>query len=390
MSPSLSAQYAARVAAGKIDRDAAQQAIVDRLVQLERELAERRLARKSSSLGWLFGSREPEPIKGLYIFGDVGRGKTMLMDLFFAASSVARKRRVHFHEFMAEVHERVHVLRQRAKLGEIGADDPIGVAACAIAEETRLLCFDEFHVTDIADAMILGRLFKRLFELGVVVVATSNVPPTELYKDGLNRALFLPFIALIEEHMEIRQLDARTDFRLEKLAGVPVWHVPADRAAEAALEQAWQRLTAGHAGEPQDLLVKGHTIRIPRATMGVAWFSFEDLCQQPLAAADYLKIAREYHTVLLERVVVMDYERRNEAKRFIILIDTFYDNAVKLIASAEAEPDALYRADEGFEASEFKRTASRLIEMRSEAYLALPHGRGHAVASGSTEGLVET
>jgi cell division protein ZapE len=390
MSPSLSAQYAARVAAGKIDRDTAQQAIVDRLAQLERELAERRLARKSSSLGWLFGSREPEPIKGLYIFGDVGRGKTMLMDLFFAASSVARKRRVHFHEFMAEVHERVHALRQRAKLGEIGADDPIGVAACAIAEETRLLCFDEFHVTDIADAMILGRLFKRLFELGVVVVATSNVPPTELYKDGLNRALFLPFIALIEEHMEIRQLDARTDFRLEKLAGVPVWHVPADRAAEAALEQAWQRLTAGHAGEPQDLLVKGHTIRIPRATMGVAWFSFEDLCQQPLAAADYLKIAREYHTVLLERVVVMDYERRNEAKRFIILIDTFYDNAVKLIASAEAEPDALYRADVGFEASEFKRTASRLIEMRSEAYLALPHGRGHAVASGSTEGLVET
>jgi cell division protein ZapE len=390
MSPSLSAQYAARVTAGKIDRDAAQQAIVDRLVQLERELAERCLARKSSSLDWFFGSREPEPIKGLYIFGDVGRGKTMLMDLFFAASSVPRKRRVHFHEFMAEVHERVHVLRQRAKLGEIGADDPIGVAASAIAEETRLLCFDEFHVTDIADAMILGRLFKRLFELGVVVVATSNVPPTELYKDGLNRALFLPFIALIEENMEVRQLDARTDFRLEKLAGVPVWHVPADRAAEAALEQAWQRLTAGHAGEPRDLLVKGHTIRIPRATMGVAWFSFEDLCQQPLAAADYLKIAREYHTVLLEHVVVMDYERRNEAKRFIILIDTFYDNAVKLIASAEAEPDALYRADEGFEASEFKRTASRLIEMRSEAYLALPHGRGHAVASGSTEGLVET
>ncbi|HYY37056.1 MAG TPA: cell division protein ZapE [Xanthobacteraceae bacterium] len=390
MSPSLSAQYAARVAAGKIERDAAQQAIVDRLVQLESELAERRLARKSSSLGWLFGSREPEPIKGLYIFGDVGRGKTMLMDLFFAASSVPRKRRVHFHEFMAEVHERVHVLRQRAKLGEIGADDPIGVAASAIAEETRLLCFDEFHVTDIADAMILGRLFKRLFELGVVVVATSNVPPTELYKDGLNRALFLPFIALIEEHMEVRQLDARTDFRLEKLAGVPVWHVPADRAAEAALEQAWQSLTAGHAGDPQDLLVKGHTVRIPRATMGVAWFSFQDLCQQPLAAADYLKIAREYHTVLLERVAVMDYERRNEAKRFIILIDTFYDNAVKLIASAEAEPDSLYRADEGFEASEFKRTASRLIEMRSEAYLALPHGRGHAVASDSIEGLVET
>ena len=390
MSPSLSAQYAARVAAGKIERDAAQQAIVGRLAQLERELAERRLARKSSSLGWLFGSREPEPIKGLYIFGDVGRGKTMLMDLFFAASPVVRKRRVHFHEFMAEVHERVHVLRQMVKLGEISVEDPIGVAASAIAQETRLLCFDEFHVTDIADAMILGRLFKRLFELGVVVVATSNVPPTELYKDGLNRALFLPFIALIEAHMEIRQLDARTDFRLEKLAGVPVWYVPADRAAEAALDQTWRRLTSGHTGEPQDLLVKGRTIRIPRATMGVARFSFHDLCQQPLAAADYLKIAREYHTVLLDHVAVMDYERRNEAKRFIILIDTFYDNAVKLIASAEAEPDVLYRADEGFEASEFKRTTSRLIEMRSKAYLALPHGRGHAVASGSTEGLVET
>jgi cell division protein ZapE len=390
MSASVSALYAARVAAGEIERDSAQQAMVDRLAQLENELGERRLARKSSSLGWLFGSREAEPIKGLYIFGDVGRGKTMLMDLFFAASSVARKRRVHFHEFMTEVHERVHALRQKAKLGEIGGEDPIGVAAAAIAQETRLLCFDEFHVTDIADAMILGRLFKRMFELGLVVVATSNVPPTELYKDGLNRALFLPFIALIQEHMDVRQLNARTDFRLEKLAGVPVWYVPADRAAEAALDEAWRRLTSGHAGEPQDLVIKGRTVRVPCAAMGVARFSFQGLCQQPLAAAEYLKIAREYHTVVLDHVPVMDYDRRNEAKRFIILIDTLYDNAVKLVASAEAEPDALYCATDGFETGEFKRTASRLIEMRSEAYLALPHGRGHAVAPGSTDGLVET
>src|SRR2546428_5633122 len=244
MSASVSLQYAARVAARKIERDSGLQVIVDRLAELEKRLAERRLAHKSSALGWLFGAREAEPIKGLYIFGDVGRGKTMLMDLSFAASPVVRKRRVHFHEFMAEVHERIYGLRQKAKLGEVSGEDRIALAAAAIAQETWLLCFDEFHVTDIGDAMILGRLFKHLFELGVVVVATSNVPPSELYKDGLNRALFLPFIALIEEHMQVIELDARTDFRLEKLGGVPVWYVPADRATDAALDDALRRLTA--------------------------------------------------------------------------------------------------------------------------------------------------
>jgi cell division protein ZapE len=390
MSASVSVQYAARAAAGKIERDDAQEAVVAKLALLEKRLAEHRLARKSSSLGWLFGARahDADPIKGLYIFGEVGRGKTMLMDLFFAASPVVRKRRVHFHEFMTDVHERVYALRQKAKLGQTNGEDAIALAAAAIAQETRLLCFDEFHVTDIADAMILGRLFKRLFELGVVVVATSNVPPAELYQDGLNRALFLPFIALIEEHMEIVALRARTDFRLEKLAGAPVWYVPADRAADAALDEAWRRLTSGHAAEELDLTVKGRTVRVPRATMGVARFAFHDVCEQPLAAPDYLKIAREFHTVILDRIPAMDYERRNEAKRFIILIDTLYDNAVKLVASAAAEPDALYCASDGFEASEFNRTASRLIEMRSQAYLALPHGP--AAASGSTEGLVET
>jgi cell division protein ZapE len=392
MSVSISVQYAARIAAGMIEGDVAQEAIVGNLAALESELANRALARKSSSLGWLFGSRARarQPIKGLYIFGDVGRGKTMLMDMFFDAAPVMRKRRVHFHEFMAEVHERIHALRQQLKAGEIKGGDPVGLAAEAIAREAWLLCFDEFHVTDIADAMILGRLFKRLFELDVVVVATSNVAPGELYKNGLNRALFLPFIALIEEHMTIVRLAARTDFRLEKLAGASVWYVPADDAAAAALDETWRRLTAGHAGEQRYLPVKGRTIGVPRATMGVARFSFRDLCQQPLAGADYLKIAHEFHTVLLDHVPMMDYARRNEAKRFIILIDTFYDNAVKLVASAEAAPHALYRASEGFEAYEFKRTASRLIEMGSQSYLARPHGLGHAVAAGSAEGLVET
>jgi cell division protein ZapE len=392
MPASISVQYAARVAAGKIERDDAQLAVVDRLAQLEKALAEHRLARKSSSLGWLFASRarEKETIRGVYIYGEVGRGKTMLMDLFFDASPVLRKRRVHFHEFMADVHERIYAFRQKAKAGEGADEDPIRLAAAAIAQETWLLCFDEFHVTDIADAMILGRLFKRLFELGVVVVATSNVPPSELYKDGLNRALFLPFITMLEEHMDVMRLAARTDFRLEKLAGAPVWYVPADAAAARALDEAWRRLTSGHPGVECDLKVKGRIVRVPCAVMGVARFSFHELCEQPLAGFDYLKIAHEFHTVVLDAIPLMDYDRRNEAKRFIILIDTFYDNAVKLVASAAAEPDELYRAGEGFEAYEFKRTASRLIEMRSAAYLALPHGHGHTLATGSTEGLVET
>ena len=243
--------------------------------------------------------------------------------------------------------------------------------------------------------MILGRLFKRLFELGVVVVATSNVPPDELYKDGLNRALFEPFIAMIEQNLEVVRLAARTDYRLEKLAGAPVWYVPADAAADAALDAAWRRLTRGHVEAERDLTVKGRTLRVPHATMGAARFSFHDLCEQPLAAGDYLKIAHEFHTVVLDRIPVMDYGRRNEAKRFIILIDTFYDNAVKLVASAASEPDALYQTSDGFEAQsfeaqEFKRTASRLIEMRSQSYLAQPHGRRDSTASAVVEGIVET
>ena len=391
MASSIAGQYTAGVAVGKVERDPAQLAVVDRLARVEGDIIEHRLARKSSSLGWLFArDKKQASLKGLYIYGEVGRGKTMLMDLFYEVSPVQRRRRAHFHEFMIDVHERVHGLRQKMKVGEYAGEDPIELVAKDLAREAWLLCFDEFHVTDIADAMILGRLFAQLFTRGVVVVATSNVAPVDLYKDGLNRALFVPFIDMLEAHMDIVRLASRTDFRLEKLAGLAVWHVPADEAADAALDDAWRRLARENDGAAQELALKGRTIHVPRAAMGVARFSFHDLCEQPLAAADYLRIAHEYHTIILDHIPVMTFDNRNAAKRFIILIDTLYDMNVKLIASAAAEPDALYRADEGYEAQEFRRTASRLIEMRSEEYLARPHGAAHSLLSGSSSGIVET
>jgi cell division protein ZapE len=387
---SFRAHYQALVSSGAIEPDAAQEEVAEAFADLDQRLARYKPLRKQGLLGRLFADKDDAPPRGLYVHGDVGRGKTMLMDLFFQHSAVEHKRRAHFHEFMAEVHERIYGFRQNIARGEIADGDVIALTAASIFDQVWLLCFDEFHVTDIADAMILGRLFAKLFDLGTVVVATSNVAPDELYKGGLNRALFLPFITQISEHMEVLRLDARTDFRLEKLAGVKMWLVPTDAAAGAALDKAWVSMT-GHAPcRPRDISIKGRVLHVPCSAHGVARFSFADICEKPLAASDYLRLAHDYHTLMIDRIPVMDYAMRNAAKRFITLIDTLYDNGVKLMASAEADPLSLYVASEGNEANEFKRTSSRLIEMSSESYLALPHGHKDSAASGSSTGLVET
>jgi cell division protein ZapE len=379
----IAERYEALVREGSIERDPAQVAAVVRLDGLLDVLVNQKPDKGRSLLGRLFGGGAPdEPTKGLYIWGEVGRGKTMLMDLFFGAVPLPFKRRVHFHAFMAEVHERVHDFRQRLKRAGVAGDDPIAPVAADIARETRLLCFDEFAVTDIADAMILGRLFTQLFGQGVVMIATSNVAPDRLYEGGLQRANFLPFLKLLGERVDVIHLAARTDFRLEKLEAVEVWHAPLDAAADAAMDAAWVRVSGGH-DHGETLKVKGRDVAVPRAAMGAARFAFADLCGRPLGASDYLALARRFHTLVIDRIPVMTAAQRNEARRFITLIDALYDHGCKLVASAAAAPHALYTAEDGKEAFEFRRCASRLIEMRSHDYLAAPHvlaGEGSFIA----------
>ena len=354
-------RYRALVDAGTITRDAAQRLAVEKLQLLANRLSTYEPPSRTDFFSF-FTRRRGEVPEGLYMFGGVGRGKTMLMDLFYDTVPFSPKARVHFHEFMADVHERI------AEARKTNGGDPIPIVAQAIADEAKLLCFDELHVTDIADAMILGRLFTGLFEAHVVIVATSNAMPQDLYKDGLNRPLFLPFIELVEDRMEVLQLEAEQDYRLARLEGAKLYFTPAGDKARGEMDKVWQRMTGCKTGESMDLNYKGRDIEVPQAAFGVARFDFDDLCARPLGAGDYLHIAHAFHTVLIDGIPVMGRDKRNEARRFINLIDTFYDNRVRLIASADAEPDALYPEGDG--AMLFERTSSRLMEMRSEAYLA--------------------
>ena len=352
MSETMQDLYAARVATGAIDPDPAQEAVLPELERIRRALAEpvkRGLFR-----------RAPEPPKGLYLWGGVGRGKSMLMDLF-AAASPAPTRRVHFHAFMQEVHAGMAAARAE------GVDDAIRPVAAAVSDELRCLAFDEMQITDITDAMIVGRLFEQLFAAGVVVVATSNRPPDDLYKDGLNRALFLPFIDLLKERMVVHELAGATDYRQDRLAGSPVYFTPADATARRTVAEIWEGLTGGdHA--PLTLRVQGRDVVLPAFHNGVARARFHDLCGQPLGPADYLSIADAVRVLVLEDIPQLGRSNFNEARRFVTLVDALYEARVRLICTAAAEPEMLYIEGEG--SFEFARTASRLREMMS-------HGWGH-------------
>ena len=363
-------RYLALIAAGELRPDPDQEQAV---AVLDRLAAELRPARKSGLLSGLFGRTPPAP-RGVYLWGGVGRGKSMLMDLAYETIDHEPKRRVHFHEFMLEVHERLR--QERAK----EAGDPIPPVARAIAAEARLLAFDEMVINNSADAMILSRLFSHLLGEGVTVITTSNRPPRDLYKHGLNRELFLPFIDLIERDLDVVPLNGPVDYRLERLGGMPTWYVPNGDEATRALSEAFFRLTdhkvEDRANVPtEDLQVPGgRTLHVPKSLKGVAAFSFRRLCGEPRGAADYLTIARHFHTVIIVGIPKLGPENRNEAARFVTLIDALYEHKVKLLAAADADPAALYTAGDG--AFEFERTASRLIEMQSEEYLAKGHGEG--------------
>ncbi|MEH3091715.1 MAG: cell division protein ZapE [Agrobacterium cavarae] len=374
-------QLNALTASGELKADAAQLGVAAHLDRILSDLKLRKPAKKKSALGWMFARKAAASpsVKGLYVHGSVGRGKTMLMDMFFQMAPVEKKRRCHFHEFMADVHNRVHAHRQKLKNGETKQADPIPPVAAQLLAEAELLCFDEFTVTDIADAMILARLFTELFASGCTLVTTSNVVPDNLYKDGLNRGLFLPFIDLLKQNVEVVSLDSPIDYRMEKVKSLPVYVTPLDGAADQAMDMAWHHLTAGQVVAPVEIAMKGRSVLVPRAAGRVARFTFRDLCEKPLGASDFLAIADRFDTVFIDHIPLLSADRRNETKRFIILIDALYDHTVRLFASAAAMPEDLLGTRKGTEGFEFDRTASRLFEMRSADYLALHNEKRHAV-----------
>ena len=365
------AKYRELVRQGELIQDPVQELAAEQLQLLHRRLEDYDPPKDKGFFSFLKRpNKEPAP-RGLYLFGGVGGGKSLMMDMFFEDAPLTPKRRVHFHVFMLEVHAAIDAWRKldpddRARqpnfVKEAG-DDPIQPVAKQIAQDSALLCFDEFQVTDIADAMILSRLFEALFAEGVVVVATSNRAPDELYEGGLNRQLFLPFIALLKERMELLEMNSGVDYRLERLTGEPVYFCPLGPIADAQMQTAWRKLTDCETGEAETVTVQGREVPVPMAAKGVARFSFSDLAAQALGAADYLAIAERFHTILLDRIPRLSKDKRNEAKRFVTLIDALYENKVRLVCSADGAPDELYPAGDG--AFEFGRTVSRLQEMQS-------------------------
>jgi cell division protein ZapE len=352
MRQTLTQIYDTRVAQGSLRPDAGQRALLPTLDVLRQWLE---AAPRTGLLG-LFRRSEPVP-KGLYLWGGVGRGKSMLMDLFVAETDCAAKRRVHFHAFMQDIQARLHIARQR------GTADALAPVAQDLSQGLRLLALDEMQITDIADAMVVGRLFQMMMDAGVVIVTTSNRPPVDLYKDGLNRALFLPFIDLIHERLDVVRIDSETDYRQHRLAGSQVWFSPSGAEARAQIDALWQDLTGGDPGTPLALSVKGRRVVVPRHHNGVARAGFWDLCGQPLGPADYLALAEAVRVLILDDIPRLSAANYNEARRFVTLIDTLYEARVRLIASAADAPDRLYV--EGTGAFEFARTASRLIEMQA-------------------------
>jgi cell division protein ZapE len=383
-------RYRHRVETGHVTRDGAQERIGHALDKLIDDIIAKRLATKSSALGWLFAKRRETqaPVRGLYIHGGVGRGKTMLMDMFFELVPVRRKRRAHFNDFMTDVHDRIARHRALRKEGKVKEDDPIPPVARALAEQAWVLCFDEFTVTDIADAMILSRLFSALFAEGVVLVATSNVAPENLYKDGLNRQLFLPFIGILEHHAEVMGLDGDTDYRLARVDRIPVYLTPLSHETDKLMDAAWAKTVDGMPVLAEEIALKGRMIEIPRAAGRVARFGFADLCEKPVAAREYLAIADRYDTIFIDHVPVLDPTKRNATKRFILLIDTLYDRRKRVFVSAEAPPQDLYAGRPGTtEAFEFDRTVSRLIEMQSKEWLEqAAAGRARDAATEAAQG----